>query len=75
MDHARGLRDELEVEVFKANLIGRAFYAKYGFVLTQEKVHAETGFDVMRLKLAVNSPHKEDYDGDGQDDIGSTNVG
>ena len=52
MDHARGLREELEVEVFKANLIGRAFYAKYGFVLIQEKVHDETGLDILCLRLA-----------------------
>lgn len=74
MDHARGLREELEVEVFKANVLGRAFYARYGFVLMQEKVHEETGLDVMRLKLAANTPHKEDCDSDGQNDIGSTNV-
>ena len=54
MDQARGLREELEVEVFKANKIGRAFYAKYGFVLIEEKAHDETGFDVMRLRLAVD---------------------
>lgn len=55
VDHARRLREELEVEVFKANTIGRTFYAKYGFVLVQEKVHEETGLDVLRLRLAPDA--------------------
>lgn len=54
MDHARDLRRELEVEVFAENAIGRAFYARYGFELIQEKVHEQTGLDVMRLGLAAN---------------------
>ena len=56
MDHARGLREELEVEVFKANVIGRAFYERYGFVLIEEKVHDETGLDLMRLRLPTSTP-------------------
>ena len=51
MDKAREVRDELEVEVFKANMIGRAFYAKYGFEPVEEKVHDKTGLDVLRLRL------------------------
>jgi len=51
VDHVRETRDQLEVEVFKDNAIGRAFYAGYGFVLMQESVHDETGLDVMRLVL------------------------
>jgi len=51
MDHVRGLHEHLEVEVFKANTIGRAFYAKYGFEPIQEKVHDETGFDIVRLRF------------------------
>ena len=31
MDHARALRAQLEVEVFKANAIGRRFYDRYDF--------------------------------------------
>jgi putative acetyltransferase len=50
VDHARGLRDELEVEVFAANTIGRAFYAKYGFVPLRRRVHEPTGQEVIRLR-------------------------
>ena len=50
MDHARGLRKELEVEVFKENVIAQAFYARYGFELIQEKVHDQTGLELMRLR-------------------------
>jgi len=51
MDKARSLRETLEVEVFVANAIGRAFYAKYGFEPFEEKVHEPTGQDVLRLRL------------------------
>lgn len=49
MDKARELRGELVVEVFKANTIGRAFYAKYGFEPIAEIVYDQTGFDLLRL--------------------------
>ncbi len=52
VDHARNLRGELEVEVFKANSPGLAFYASCGFIEIGEGVHAETGLDIVRLKLA-----------------------
>lgn len=51
MDHARALRGRLEVEVFEANTIGRAFYAKCGFVLKRRVIHEETGLRMMRLVL------------------------
>ncbi len=53
MDRARTLRGELEVEVFKANAQGRAFYADYGFELMEAKIHAQTGFEILRLRLAA----------------------
>ena len=53
MDKARELRGELVVEVFKANTMGRAFYAKYGFEVVAEKVHEQTGFELLRLRLAM----------------------
>lgn len=51
MDKAKEIREELEVEVFVKNAIGRAFYAKYGFTPIGEKVHEQTGFDLLRLRL------------------------
>lgn len=39
LNKARELRGELEVEVFKANSIGCAFYDKCGFTQIDEKVH------------------------------------
>ena len=51
MDKARSLREDLELEVFKRNALGRAFYDRYGFELIHEKVHEQTGHKLMRLKL------------------------
>jgi putative acetyltransferase len=55
VDHVANEREELEVEVFKDNAIGRAFYAKYGFVLKGESVHEESGFDLIRLSHSNGS--------------------
>ncbi|NQV23929.1 MAG: hypothetical protein HQ518_06130 [Rhodopirellula sp.] len=52
MDKAKELRGELEVEVFAASSIGRAFYAKYGFTPIEELVHEPTGQEVLRRRLA-----------------------
>ena len=54
MDRAQALRGDLEVEVFESNLVGRAFYARLGFETMHHKVHDQTGFQVMRLRLAAN---------------------
>jgi len=43
---------ELEVEVFEDNLIGKSFYEKYGFELLKKFTHAESGAEVLRLKLS-----------------------
>jgi len=43
----------LEVEVFEKNLIGRAFYDKYGFERIKKYKHEESGNDVLRLNLTV----------------------
>jgi putative acetyltransferase len=56
MDKARELRRERVVEVFKANSIGRAFYPNYGFETVAEKVHEQTGFDLLRLRFASIEP-------------------
>ena len=51
MDHARASRDYLELDVFEANDIGRAFYDAYGFKLVGERLEEETGFRILRLRL------------------------
>lgn len=56
MARAQALRGELEVEVFQSNLLGRAFYARLGFEIMHHKVHDQTGFEVMRLRLTANNP-------------------
>lgn len=51
MDRARGTRGHLELDVFEANRIGRAFYAAYGFGIVGERVDEGTGQRVLRLRL------------------------
>lgn len=54
MDRAHELRGDLEVEVFKANAIGRKFYADYGFEVLTEKIHEPTGQSLLRLKFSAD---------------------
>jgi putative acetyltransferase len=56
VDHARRLRGDLEVEVFRDNALGRAFYAACGFAELREGVHEETGLVVIRLGLPGARP-------------------
>lgn len=51
LQHARDTKGELEVEVFEANPIGRAFYAKQGFDPVGQSTHEATGQAVLRLRL------------------------
>ena len=55
MDKARELRGDLEVEVFKANSIGRKFYSTYGFEPLSETVHEETGHELLRLRFSADN--------------------
>lgn len=55
MDKAQALHGNLEVEVFKKNLIGRNFYDQYGFSLLEEKIHEQTGEQVLRLKFTARN--------------------
>ena len=59
MDHARALRGYLEVEVFKANALGRRFYDRYGFEFVKEHVHEETGHPLLRLRLPASGNEPE----------------
>lgn len=51
MDKARSLHDILDVEVFEANMIGRKFYEKCGFVQVKSYFHDETQQQMLRLRL------------------------
>ena len=51
MDHARASRDHLELDVFEANKIGKAFYAAYGFAVVGERLDEKTGRQLLRLRL------------------------
>ena len=51
VDFISELHDELEVEVFKENKIGRAFYDKYGFKVIKKDLHRESGKEILRMKI------------------------
>ncbi|MEO1260183.1 MAG: N-acetyltransferase [Bacteroidota bacterium] len=51
MDTVAELFDELEVEVFEKNKIGRKFYDRYGFTFLKKHLHEETGEELLRLKF------------------------
>lgn len=55
MDYVSQFHDELEVEVFKENKIGRAFYDRYGFKIMQESTHEVTGQELLRMKYSKGS--------------------
>ena len=54
MDKAQQLHNDLEVEVFEANSIGRKFYSKDGFEQLLKTIDEETGNKVLRLKFTAN---------------------
>lgn len=56
MERAKDLRTELEVEEFERNPKGVAFYSSLGFSVVHRNVHEPTGFDVVRMRWAANSP-------------------
>lgn len=49
LKHVSELHEELEVEVFEKNLIGRAFYDKSGFKQIKQYTHAETNCEMLRM--------------------------
>lgn len=52
VDFISEIHDTVEVEVFKKNRIGRAFYKKYGFRLIKEYIHEETNNVLLRLRYS-----------------------
>lgn len=51
MDHARGSRTSLTLNVFEANHIGRRFYDAYGFDVVGRQLNEATGYPELRLRL------------------------
>jgi len=51
MDFVSQFHEELEVEVFKDNKIGRQFYHKYGFRFINEYIHKASGHTLIRMKF------------------------
>ena len=54
MDHAASLRDELSLDVFEDNAVGRRFYDRYGFQLEYKHVHEQSGYMQIRLSYRPN---------------------
>lgn len=54
MDWVAQKHPTLEVEVFKENTIGRAFYDRYGFRVLKEHVHEPTGRVLLRMGYGNN---------------------
>ena len=50
VNHMKSLFDELEVEVFDQNKIGKPFYEKYGFKVIKEYIMDGTNQKVLRMK-------------------------
>jgi len=51
MNHATRLRNVLELDVFRDNIVGKNFYKKFGFSQIDEYLHEETGLMQLRLKF------------------------
>ncbi|NRB39360.1 MAG: GNAT family N-acetyltransferase [Pseudomonadales bacterium] len=49
LDKAQDLHGDLDVDVFKLNILGRRFYNNYGFKFLQEKTWHDTGDIILRL--------------------------
>lgn len=54
MDHVAASHSYLELDVFKANTIGRRFYELYGFRVVNEHVNDTTRLPELRLRFDVN---------------------
>jgi putative acetyltransferase len=54
MDHAASLRDDLYLDVFEENAVGRRFYGQYGFQIERKHVHEQTGHAQIRMYYRSN---------------------
>jgi len=52
MDKAQSLHEDLAVDVFKENKIGRRFYDRYGFKFIEEKTWDQTGDLLLRMTFS-----------------------
>lgn len=52
VDHVVARHGLVELDVFEANPLGRAFYDGVGFVLVRRATDDETGLPVLRLRLS-----------------------
>ncbi len=50
VNHVNQLHEELEVEVFEQNKIGKPFYEKYGFTTMKSYIHEGSKEKVIRMK-------------------------
>ena len=51
VNFANTIHNELEVEVFEKNRIGRSFYDKYGFTQIKKYTHTESDCEMLRLNF------------------------
>ena len=49
MDHAASLHDDLFLDVFEDNAVGRRFYDRYGFKFEHKHLHEQSGQMQIRL--------------------------
>jgi putative acetyltransferase len=53
MDHAANMRDQLYLDVFEENKVGRRFYNQYGFQLKRKHIHEPSGHVQLRLSYKL----------------------
>jgi putative acetyltransferase len=52
MDHAASMHDELFLDVFEDNFLGRRFYDRYGFTFVHKHIHEPSGHMQIRLSYS-----------------------
>ena len=54
MDHAAGLHETLELEVFERNRVGRRFYDRYGFTVVGRSETGHAGEATLRMRFPAS---------------------